>query len=503
MLQKVATTGVNLDNVYDQTLRRIKEQDGDRSRLGMEVLMWVSHAERPLRIDELRHALAVELGATDFDLENIPPQDTVLGSCLGLTVVDEETSTVRLIHYTLHEYLLRPGVFPGTHRALAEICLTYLNYDKVKRLPANDVSILGNMPFLAYSSLHWGRHAKIELSDCAKLLALNLLSRYDSHISSTLLIDKIWRYRPSRVTHYLFTSLHCASYFGIDNIVATLIEAPGCDINQGDYRGVTPLILAAQQGNQGAVMLLLARSDIDPDKPDNDSKTPLRWASSYGHTEVVRLLLERDGVSPDRPDKNGGTPLCGSSFNGHEGVVRLLLARDDVNPDKPDKYGGTPLRWASSNGHEEVVRLLLTRDDVNPNKPDNDGITPLRGASSNGHKGVVRLLLPRGNVNRNKPKNKRQMPRIVASRIGHKGVARLLPSRGATNPDKPDNRPISGTPSNWHEPTVRPAVAQDHVTPGHPAGRDQTPPRIPLPRKRRQIIAEPIPRRSGRRRRKN
>ena len=79
MLRKVATTGVDLDSVYDQTLRRIKEQKGGRSRLGMEALMWVSHAERPLGIDELCHALAVEIETTDFDLENVPPQDTVFG----------------------------------------------------------------------------------------------------------------------------------------------------------------------------------------------------------------------------------------------------------------------------------------------------------------------------------------------------------------------------------------------------------------------------------------
>jgi len=118
MLQRVATTGVDLDNVYDQTLRRIKEQKGGRSRLGMEVLMWVSHAERPLRIDELCHALAVELGATDIDVENIRPQDAVLRSCLGLAVVDKETSTVRLIHYTLQEYLSQSSVLPDAHRRL-------------------------------------------------------------------------------------------------------------------------------------------------------------------------------------------------------------------------------------------------------------------------------------------------------------------------------------------------------------------------------------------------
>ena len=120
MLQKVVTTGVDLNNVYDQTLRRIKEQKGDRSRLGMEVLMWVSHAERPLRIDELCYALAVEMEATDLDLEDIRPQDTVLGSCLGLVVVDKATSTVRLIHYTVQEYLSRPGVLPDAHKTLAQ-----------------------------------------------------------------------------------------------------------------------------------------------------------------------------------------------------------------------------------------------------------------------------------------------------------------------------------------------------------------------------------------------
>ena len=59
----------------------------------------------PLKIDELCHALAVDIQSTNLDPENIRPQATVLGSCLGLAVVDAETSTVRLIHHTLQEYL--------------------------------------------------------------------------------------------------------------------------------------------------------------------------------------------------------------------------------------------------------------------------------------------------------------------------------------------------------------------------------------------------------------
>ena len=309
MLQKVATTGVDLDSVYAQTLQRIKDQKGSRSRLGMEVLMWVSHAERPLRIDELCHALAVEIESTDLDPENISPPDTVLGSCLGLVAVDKETSTVRLIHYTVQEYLSRPGNLPDTHKILAQTCLAYLNHEQVKRLPTNNVSDLGDMPFLEYCSFYWGSHAKVELSGGAKSLALDLLNRYDNHVSATLLFERV------RSSHFvlnrsLFTGLHCASYFGIVELVTSLIEVKGCDINRTDCMGFTALMWAAQQGNEGVMRLLLARDDTDPDK-----------ANDYGETPVLQ-----------------------ASKNGHEGAVRLLLARGDVNPDKPDPDGITP-RW--------------------------------------------------------------------------------------------------------------------------------------------------------------
>jgi len=361
MLQKVATAGVDLDTVYDQTLPRIKEQKGDRSRLGMEVLMWVSHAERPLRIDELCHALAVEIEATDLDPENIRPQDTVLGSCLGLAVVDKETSQVRLIHYTLQEYLSRPGVLPDAHRTLGQTCLTYLNYDQVKRIPADNVSTLGNMPFLEYSSLHWGKHGKIELSHHPKSLVLDLLNQFDHHISSVLLARRICPYWFYPLSHRPFPGLHCASYFGIDEVIAILIEMESYNINQRDSTGFTPLSWAARQGNQGAVALLLTRDDIGPDEPDNYGATPL-WGASYnGHEGVVRLLLARDDVDPDQADDDGETPLWCASFNGHEGVVRLLLARDDVNPDKPDNYGQTPLDIAARQRHWQIVSLLRPR----------------------------------------------------------------------------------------------------------------------------------------------
>ena len=433
MLRKVATTGVDLESVYDQTLGRIKEQKRGRSRLGMEVLMWVSHAERPLQIDELSHALAVEIGATELDPENVPPQDTVLGSCLGLAVVDKETSTVRLIHYTLQEYLSRPGVLPNAHITLGEMCLTYLNYDEVRGLPADGTLSLGGMPFLKYSSLYWGRHAKIGLSDYAKSLVLELLNQYDDHISSVLLSKRVHPPWMLQLNYRPFPGLHCASYFGIYEVITVLIQMEGCDINQGDRVGFTPLMWAAWKGHQGAVALLLTRGDIDPDKPDNYGRTPLGGASFNGHEGVVRLLLARADVDPNKPDKRVRTPLWGACSNGHEGVARLLLARDDVSPNKQNNHGETPFLGASRNGREGVVRLLLARDDVDHHKPDILDQNPLSQASFYGHEAVVKLLLAQDDVNPDKPDYAGNTP---LRRASQQGVVRLLLARDDVNPNK-------------------------------------------------------------------
>ena len=89
--------GLGLGDAYGATIERIKAQGGDKSRLGMEALMWISLAERPLRVDELVYALAVELGSTDFNTDNVPSISTLAGCCQGLIIVDEKASIVRLI----------------------------------------------------------------------------------------------------------------------------------------------------------------------------------------------------------------------------------------------------------------------------------------------------------------------------------------------------------------------------------------------------------------------
>ena len=288
------TDGLGLEDVYGATLERIKSQGGQKSRLGMTTLMWICHSERPMGAGELCRALGVEIGLAHCNDDNVPSMRTVLSCCQGLVVVDKEGSTVRLIHYTLQEYLTsHNSLSPSPHSTIAETCLTYLNSHKVMALSGPRVQKTQHPPFLEYSSLYWGAHLKKELSDSGKTLALKLFSHYQCHISIGLFLKHTlpWYYDPSGVDFYKFTGLHYASILGLFEVARVLIITDGFDINGMDETSATPLSWAARNGHEAVVRLLLWHQDINPDKPDNNGQTPISWAAWKGHEAVVKLLL--------------------------------------------------------------------------------------------------------------------------------------------------------------------------------------------------------------------
>ena len=150
------TRGNHLGDVYGATLERIKAQKGGRSRLGMGALMWVSNSERPLKDSELCHALGVRMGSTDLDVENVPTIRTLIGCSLGLITVEASSSIVRLVHFTLQEYLSNnPSLFQSPHSMMAEVCLTYLNFRCVRELSPTLRSAPPIVPFVEYASCYW------------------------------------------------------------------------------------------------------------------------------------------------------------------------------------------------------------------------------------------------------------------------------------------------------------------------------------------------------------
>ena len=172
------------------------------------------------------------------------------------------------------------------------------------------------------------------------------------------------------------------------------MECNVTDLNSINIDGKTPLYLAAQEGHEESVKLLLAHAEIDVNKgieTGTIAGAPPIWiASRYGHEEVVKLLLAHQGTDVNLGIRIGFwagiTSLYMACGYGHAEVVKLLLAHHEVDVNKGrTSDGSTPLMVAVAY-HPELLQILLQHHLLNVNQArHSDGKTPLFLAAFLGH----------------------------------------------------------------------------------------------------------------------
>jgi len=276
------------------------------------------------------------------------------------------------VHFSLQEYLSdNPSLFQSPHAMIAEVCLTYLNFQCVRELSPTLTSAPPTVPLVGYASCYWGKHIRREKAETVSPLALGLLIRFEQHISSRLLLLRHQEGRNRWVLGFYvrdpngITGLHGAAFLGMVEIVVALLAMKEWDINATD---------------------------------NSMGRTALAWAAVRGHEDIVRILLQCKDINPCTADTDyGRTPLFLAAENGYEGVVKLLLEREDVNPNTADTvFGRTPLSWAAENGYEGIVKLLLERDGINPDVPAVlSGETTSELAAPREHTAIVELFSAR------------------------------------------------------------------------------------------------------------
>ncbi|KAK7952992.1 hypothetical protein PG988_013686 [Apiospora saccharicola] len=155
------------DDAYKNAMTRINGQVQDQRELTLQNLSWIVCARRPLKPEELRHALGVEMGESDIDEDNLPDLQDVLSSFCGLVKIDAESDVVRLVHYTTQQYFERTQEtwFPHAQPEITKVCLTYLNFDVLDsgwiRKPRDYIQRLFRYPLYNYASNYWGfMHAR-------------------------------------------------------------------------------------------------------------------------------------------------------------------------------------------------------------------------------------------------------------------------------------------------------------------------------------------------------
>lgn len=250
------------------------------------------------------------------------------------------------------------------------------------------------------------------------------------------------------------TPLLLAAQSGNDDFVTMLLQkssALPANIEAKDSIGSTSLMLASQQGHFTTIDLLL-RHDADPNAVDNDGTSALFFAAQEGFSKIVFALLEK-GANPNVRDSHGAGPLLVAVQEGHYGIVEKLLdyeffddvsgemTKTDVNAARTD--GITAIFTAAYLGREQELELLIEAGaDPNPSTA-NDGSaagkspgmmedTPLCGAIAKGHVNIVRLLIAAGAVVNAPPRASDNLtPFTLARAAEHAEIIQILIEAGA------------------------------------------------------------------------
>jgi len=467
--KRVESLSQELDEAYGIELQRIKNS-GKQYEIAKRALSWVYFAKRPLYMEELQEALAVNLiwdieeadeDCRDLDREDIEKPQTIIESCGSLISWDRSTDIVGFSHYTVSEFFAEHAdgnIESETY--IARTCLTYLCFEVFDKGPCGREEFeerVNRYRLAPYVAKYLGKHvsgskAEEDLQD----LVLSILFSRSRSLAWLQLDFNYWDCiswlksgRRNRELHYSsyhdelyggWEPLHFLSAWDIPFIMNRILSS--------SIPAIVDLMTAIS--HKWSRQFPLANGSIwhqDPDdlrlKPATTftsyivpygeqtvkTVTPFHVACRYGSAETVKLLLSM-GVEVDPVfGSHRLTPLYEAVELRHERIVKLLLEKDaDVNA-SAGCVSRNILEAAATVGHEGIVKLLLEKG-ADVNSEGGNFRYALRAAASEGHEGSVKLLLEKGAEINDKGRNFGHALRAAAAR-GHEAIVKLLLEEGA------------------------------------------------------------------------
>ncbi|OCT49282.1 ankyrin [Cladophialophora carrionii] len=444
----------DLTHAFQSTIQRISNLSVARRDLAFRILMWLSHARRPLTLLELQHAMALRLEDTDLDQDNFPSVRTLVDCCCGLVEVDHESSLIRLVHHSLEEYLRNHdhGLFQDADLVITRTCIKYLMLDSIKDLPYKKregfAKALDDFAFLEYAALEWGRHAYQVPAEKIKDIALSLLSDSLRMFTMARVRDfraydlRNWKEKTWAWAYSGGAGISIAAQFGLSGLLKVLIaqnQSSLCLNARGAY-GNTALHEAALSGHEEAAQVLLQHGGSVLDVNHGQS-TPLYLAVSYRQLSMVKLLLQYGREQLDYPGPKGFTPLHKAVEQGDEEMVTTLLQAGALVA-ATNSQGTTPLHVAALRGYLPIAKLLVLSGALVQVK-DREGLCPLDSAATGGFTDMVAYFVENGG---NIFHRGRELwtPLHRAARRGHTEIVRFFLQRGvnALTSDFKSNTPL-------------------------------------------------------------
>ncbi|KAL9568941.1 hypothetical protein ACKAV7_006927 [Fusarium commune] len=422
-------------------MERIEAQSKDQVAAAKRVISWIACAKRPLTTTELQLALAVEANTYELDEQNLAQIDDLVSVCAGLVTVDQESNTVRLLHYTTQRYFeqRQSQWLLSAEADITTVCITYLSFKcfggGACHTDGEFETRLQSNQFYDYASHNWGHHARKADKPIPNLVEF-LKGGYGMKGAAQALLSVKLDANYSQKYPTQVAGVHLAAYFGIEGVMKNLLSEE--DPDSKDNWARTPLSYAAENGHEDIIQLLLNKG-AEFESKDNNGRTPLSYAAQEGHGATVERLLD-NGAKIDSKDTYGSTPLSWAIAFRQKVVVKLLLDKGADHESK-DNFGRTPLSWAAEDGYEDAIQLLLKKG-ADLESKGNNGRTPLSYAAQGGKAAVIKLLLSKGAD----PKLEDNDGQSPLSRASCEGAIELLLNKGAELESKDND---GRTPLSW------------------------------------------------------
>jgi len=150
--------------------------------------------------------------------------------------------------------------------------------------------------------------------------------------------------------------LHEAVYEDDLDMVQLLLEH-NANSNISDIEGITPVMLASQNGQIEILKLLLEHNANINTTCFTEKYFPLYYAVSENHLDVVNFLLDNN-VNIDQTVHDGTTVLSLACYRGQIKITNLLISRN-ANVNHRRLSGDTVLQLALQQMRHDIVKILL------------------------------------------------------------------------------------------------------------------------------------------------
>lgn len=345
----------------------------------IKALEWLAFSERPLRLDALSEALAVEIHdlqgydptAKDLIIHRSPLMDSSLVSIVHAPAklqnqaryhyYDEilqqvpprtQVAHVQLAHASVRDYLVSDAIKNGSakcfalnaalvNQSMAQICLLYIlhsNFEAGVFKWDDQEDRLCTWPLHLYASNFWLYHVN-ELGSDIDEETWNLAQRlFESKGLPSCGNFGAWAcsMTPSTTLERVkeTTPLYFAASLGADAVVQRLLETTDqSEIDQvGGRRSSSPLQAAVYRGHL-RVTLLLLEAGANPNICSFESRgSALFWSTVAGHKDgpAITGILRKHGAEFRAGESRFARKICGDDFE-----------RSDVSVGQKEAYFGT------------------------------------------------------------------------------------------------------------------------------------------------------------------